>query len=214
MSVTALRGELQTIAQGAEFHAEGFILDSEPDQETLADAIADFMAVYCQTGSLLTADWYNSLDSESKFFAQPVFVVPPERATDTAEWVFKPAKNQTTETIARRMASAAYSMVFDAARDTVTGNATNENVAYVRVEEPGACSDCMQKATLRPKHRNSPSTDVAWDRHQRCEFLFEPVRTGIWIPPTHAAHWREMVTEARRAGNSNPDDIARWLDSH
>lgn len=171
------------IAQGAEWHAFNHILDNEPDQEALVESIADFMGVYCETGALLAADWYNSLDKESVFFARPVSVVPPQRALDTAAWVFN--GSQETMKIARRAASAAYSMVYDAARDTVSANATNEEVAYVRVEEPGACEDCLGKATKVPRARNSRSDDIPWERHQRCEFLFEPVRTSIWVPPNY-----------------------------
>lgn len=203
MSVTALREELRQIAQAAEWHASNFMYDFEPDQETLADAVADFMAVYCQTGALFAADWYNSMDRESPYFATPLMVVPPERATDTARWVFKRGADD-VDKLANRAASAAYSMVYDAARDTVTANATNEGVAYVRVEEPGACRDCMSKATVVPRARNSRSDDVSWDRHQRCEFLFEPVRRGIWAPPAYQAQWRDQLA----AGADNGDVIA------
>ena len=179
--------------------AGNFMYDSEPDQETLADAIADFMAVYCQTGALFAADWYNSLDRESGYFATPVMVVPPKRAEDTAGWVFK--KQESVSPPLTRLdggGGRAYSMVYDAARDTVSANATKEEVAYVRVEEPGACRDCMSKATLVPRARNSRSDDVSWERHQRCEFLFEPVRRGIWVPPAHHSEWREQLVAATR----------------
>jgi hypothetical protein len=191
LTVDGLRGDLRTVAEAAEWHGWNFMYDAEPDQETLADALADFMAVYCQTGALFAADWYNTRDKESRYFARPVMVVPPQRAEDTAAWVFK--GGQTVENLARRTAAAAYSMVYDAARDTVSANAVKEGVAYVRVEEPGACQDCMGKATLTPRGRNSSSEDVSWDRHQRCEFLFEPVRSGIWTPPAHHSEWREKI---------------------
>lgn len=189
MSVTGLRSELRMIADGAQFHASNFILDTEPDQETLADSLASFMAVYCETGALIAADWYNSIDRDSLFFAQPVSVVPPKRATDTAAWIFKGAQTPSIDTIANRAASATYSMVFDAARDTVSANANSEEVAYVRVEEPGACDDCKKLATMTPRARNSRSDDVVWERHQRCEFLFEPVRRGLWSPPAYTTEW-------------------------
>ena len=193
MSVNGLREELRLIAEGAEWHARNFVLDFEPDQETLADAIADMMGVYCQTGALLTADWYNHRDGDSRFFARPVMVVPPERATDTAVWVFK--KGASVAQIERRMGAAAYSMVYDAARDTVTANATREGVAYVRVEEPGACDDCKRRATYGVRTPRSSSDDVTWERHQRCEFLFEPVRKGVWEPPEYARKW-SMLADA------------------
>lgn len=184
----ALRDELREVAQDAQWYASTFMYDSEPDQETFTDAVADFMAVYCQMGALFAADWYNSLDRESRYFATPVMVVPPKRAEDTAAWVFKP-ENLDIDTLAKRAASATYSMVFDAARDTVTANATSEGVAYARVEERSACDDCKRLATASPRARNSRSDDVSWERHQRCEFLFEPVRRGIWTPPEYAAQW-------------------------
>lgn len=178
------------IAEGAEWHARNFVLDTDPDQETLADAIADMMAVYCQTAAILAADWYNSADRESRFFGKPVSVVPPQRAEDTAAWVFKVP---TTAAMERRMGSSAYTMVFDAARDTVAANANTEGVAYVRVEEPGACDQCRQHATKVPRARHSSSDDVPWERHQRCEFLFEPVRSGVWTPPDYATKWSMLA---------------------
>lgn len=191
MTVAALRSDLRMIADGAQWHATNYVLDNEPDMDTLRDSIADFMGVYCQTAALLAADWYNDQDRQSRFSASPVSVVPPERALDTAAWVFRGAQTPTPETVAKRMASAAYTMTFDAARDTVSANAKSEDVAYVRVEEPDACDDCMGRATLVPRARNSSSEDVSWERHQRCEFLFEPVRTGIWVPPDHHLAWRD-----------------------
>ena len=181
------------IAEGAEWHARNFVLDTEPDLETLADAVADMMGVYCQTGAILTADWYNSRARESLFFAQPVMVVPPQRATDTAAWVFK--KAPTIAQVERRMGAAAYTMVFDAARDTVAANAASEGVAFVRVEERDACDDCKHRATHTPRARNSPSDDVTWERHQRCEFLFEPVREGLWTPPEYARKWSMLADD-------------------
>lgn len=191
MSVTSLRSELRMIAEAAQWHGHNYVLDHEPDLEDLTASLADFMGVYCQTTALIAADWYNEQDREARFFARPVSVVPPKRASDTAGWVFRGAQTPDVMTVANRVASAAYTMAFDAARDTVSANATNEGVAYVRVEEPDACDDCMGRATLVPRARNSSSDDVSWERHQRCEFLFEPVRTGIWTPPAHQVKWRD-----------------------
>lgn len=186
MSVGGLRSELRQVADSAEWHARTYVFGLEPDQETLTDAIADFMAVYCETAAVLSADWYNAIDRESIFFARPVSVVPPKRAEDTAAWVFK--RGEAPATIERRLAAAAYSMVFDAARDTVAANAATEDVAIARVEESDACDDCRKRATRVPKASNSGS-EVSWERHQRCEFLWEPVRSGIWTPPEYVRKW-------------------------
>lgn len=194
------------VAEGAEWHAFNYVSEYEPDVNDLAEAIQDFLGVYCQTASLLTADWYNSQDSESRFYAIPEFVVPPKRAMDTAGWVFRGAQTPDVMTVAKRMASSAYTMTFDAARDTVSANATREGVAVARVEEPNACDECMGRATLLPRARNSSSEDVSWERHQRCEFLFEPVRKGIWLPPDHHEKWR--------ASNGNSHLLAPGVSGH
>ena len=201
------------IAEGAEWHAFGFVTQREPDVNDLTEALMDFMGVYCDTAALMAADWYNSRDAESKFFARPVSVVPPERAADTARWVFK-LRDPKPLPLAKRVASATYSMVFDAARDTLGKNASEEGVAVARVEEPGACDDCVRLSTRRPKFRHSSSDDVSWERHQRCEFLFEPVRSGIWVPPEATEHWSHLIDEARLAGNSNEQEIAKFLERH
>jgi hypothetical protein len=209
VSVDQLRNELRMIAEGAEWHALNYALDAEPDRETLTDAIADFMGVYCQTAALLAADWYNHRDSDSRFFARPVSVMPPKRAEDTTAWVFR-VRDATPQVIAQRMSSAAYTMTYDAARDTVSGNASAEGVAYVRVEEPGACDDCVKRATLLPRASTASSEDISWERHQRCEFLFEPVRQGVWMPPSHHEEWREKL----QSGNPNGLVIANSADRH
>lgn len=184
MSVDSLRVEVRQWAQTAEFHALAFMEDNEPDEPELAEAIPGFMDVYAQTAALLTADWYNSMDKESRYFARPFAEIAPERLAATASWVFKGP-----QTPANRMRSAAHGIVFDASRNTVVSNADTEGVAIVRHEHADACDDCAQLATKRPMARNSSSEGVGRDFHHHCEGLLIPVRRGIWAPPDYTKAW-------------------------
>lgn len=199
MSAASLREELRSIAEAAEWHARNYVLEDGPDQAALEGAIADFMAVYCDVAALLAADWYNAIDG-SRYFATPVAVVPPQRARDTADWVFRSLSDPTPEKVARRAGAAAFTMAYDAARDTVAANATREGVAFVRVEEPNACDDCMKRATANPRSSRHSSEDVSWERHQRCEFLFVPVRREVWTPSADVLDWHESRRSRKFAG--------------
>lgn len=181
------------------------MVSREPDREDLLEDIPSIVTVYAQSAALLTADFYTALDPNNSFYAKPVDVLSEERVRDTADWVF-----QGPQSPHHRLKMAMHSLVFDAARDTVTANALEENVLVAREEENEACGECKQRASLVP----AATDQVEWERHQGCEFLFVPARKGRWNAPEHLQEWSAQIDEARLAGNVNAEDIARWLDRH
>lgn len=205
MSAEGLRGLIRQLADTAKYAAEAWMVDREPDAEQLLDDIPAIVTVYADSAALLTADFYNALDPDNSFAAQPAEVLNELRIQDTADWVFRgPQKPH------HRLKMAMHSLVFDAARNTVTANALEEKVLVAREEEDGACGECKTRASLIPASTNQ----VDWERHQGCEFLFVPARKGRWNAPEHLQEWSQQIAEARLAGNVNAEDIATWLDSH
>ena len=162
---------------------------------------------YLESAALLAADWYND-EGPDGYHATPLTGVPMERMVATAEWTLRGPQRPEN-----RIRGAAHGMVFDAARNTVLGNAILEKVAVARDERPGACGDCAQAATTAIRHSTATS-EVNTTFHHSCDGLFVPVRRGAYEPPDHAREWGRRITSARRAGVTNPEDIAKLLASN
>jgi len=209
VSIDQLRPEVVRLAKRASIHAYNWMLRDEPDVDELREQLAEVVSVYTQSVGVLAADWYNNQGDGSSYFAFPVDEVPPERLDNLSAWIH--AGPQRPES---RIKTAAHTLAFDAARRTVFGNAQAEGVAVVRYEYGDSCEKCIARATTAPKASNSSSDDVAKDFHHSCEGMLVPVRSGLWQPPEYARAWRTRVKAARRAGNTDPDDIAKWLSAN
>lgn len=209
MSAAGLRLEVRGLAGIAQRHVQQWFASNAPSPDMVIEQLPGIVEIYTSSAALMAANYYEDQDAASKFRATPAVVTPPTRYEDLAKYIFEGPQSPGS-----RLRASTHSMVFDAARDTVAFNANSEGVAYAREEEEGACGECMQKATLTAKDRNSRSDDVTWDRHTRCEFLFVPIRRDLYSPPEYAKGWKSRIEQARLAGNVNPEDIASWLLSH
>lgn len=209
MNVDELLPLVGQMARVAEEQAYAFMVAYEPTAEDLLTAIPDMVRVYCETAALLAADWYNSLDADSRYFATAMADISDDRLAATASWVY--AGPQRPE---NRMRTAAHAMVFDAARNTIWGNASAEGVAVARHEGAGACEDCAVRATTVVIGSKDVSDTVPHDFHHSCTGMFVPVRSGAYEPPSYTREWGEKVAAARLAGNSTPEEIAKWLSAH
>lgn len=197
---------VRQLAEVAEQHAHAWVLNTTPTVDDLAVDIPEMVTVYTQSAALLAADWYNSQDPGSSYFAFPSYELPDDRVQNTARWVL-----QGPQEPHNRMRVAAHKLVFDAARQTVLLNSQTEGVAVVRHEGAAACTRCAVRATNAARARNSRSDDIDTEFHPSCEGMLVPVRTGIFEPPAHAREWRARMDLARHAGNTEPDDIAKWM---
>lgn len=209
MNVDQLRPMVRRLAEVCQEHAYTWMLTYDPTAEDLLNDIPEMVSVYTQSAALLAADWYNSLDADSSYYASPQELIAEERLIATASWVH--AGPQRPE---NRIRTAAYAMVFDAARDTIWNNAAAEGVAVVRHEGAGACGDCAVRATTAITGTKDISESVARDFHHSCDGMFIPVRSGAYEPPSYTRNWGEKVAAARLAGNSSPEEIAKWLSAH
>jgi hypothetical protein len=200
---------VRQLAHAAQIHAHNWMVQFNPSASELVTDLPEMLGVYVQSAALLAADWYNSQDEESSYFAFPIDGIEDVRLENLAGWVHRGPQRPEN-----RIRSAAQSIVFDAARNTILLNAQTEGVAIARHEEAAACNDCLVRATLTSKSRNSRSDDIGSDFHPGCEGMWVPVRRGIYDPPSYTAGWRERIDAARQAGNTAPDDIASWLNTN
>lgn len=209
MNVDELRPLVRQLAQVCQEHAYTWMLTYNPTPEDLLNDIPEMVSVYTQSAALLASDWYNSLDADSRYYASPQEDIADERLIATASWVH--AGPQRPES---RMRTAAYAMVFDAARNTIWNNAAAEGVAVARHEGARACGDCAVRATTDIIGSKDISETVPHDFHHSCTGMFVPVRSGAYEPPSYTRDWGEKVAAARLAGNSSPEEIAKWMAAH
>lgn len=206
MSIERLRPEIRELALTCEEHAYNWMLTYEPGAQDLLTDIPAMMVLYVQTAALLAADWYNDQNPESSYFAEPIDKIADERLENIATWVHGGPQRPEN-----RMRTAANTMVFDAARNTIYQNAVNEGVAVVRYEYADSCNKCVARATTSRRAHNSRSDDLDREFHPSCEGMLVPVRRGVFEPPEYTRGWKERVRAAKSAGNTKPDDIANWI---
>lgn len=209
MSVDTLRPRVRRFADSAANRVSNWMLMAERDAEALQSNLISVVGVYARSAALLAANWYNQQDNESDYRAFLDVDMPEAKLANVTGWVFKGP--QLPENRAR---VAAQRLVFDAARRTVFVNAATEGVAIARHEQAKCCNQCISRATLTARDRNSSSEDVDQDFHPGCEGMFVPVRGELYAPPDHTREWRKRVELARNAGNTAPEDIANWLSAH
>ena len=209
MSVGELRSSVRQLARGAEDEAVNWLLTFDTTVEDLKSELYQMVLAYASSAAVLAADWYNGLNAQSSYSADLDDDLAGPKLFSVAEWVFMGPQSPES-----RLRVAANRLVFDAARRTIQTNALTEGVALAREEEPRCCTKCIARATTIEKHREGRSDDVEQEFHPSCEGLFVPVRTGVYEPPEYARGWHSRLESARRAGNTNPDDIALWLQAH
>lgn len=209
MSVDQLRPYVRRLAERAEQRAFNWMTAKNPARDDYREAINTFSGVYAQTAGLLAADWYNRLNPDSKFTATLDDDLAEPKLDNIADWVFGGP-----QTPANRGRLAAHRLVFDAARRTVFAAAAEEGVTIGRHEGATSCAKCIVAATLETREQHASSEDVDQDFHPKCEGLFIPARTGDYEPPAHAKQWRELVSRARDAGKTSPEDVALWIKTH
>lgn len=207
MTVDSLRPRVRRYADRAAERTFNWMLLADRDSEGLATNLISVVGVYARSAALLSVDWYNRQAPDADYRASILDLdMPEEKLGNVAAWVFNgPQLPQ------NRARVAAQRLVFDAARRTVFVNAADEGVAIARHEQAKCCNDCIARATLTARDRNSSSEDVNQDFHPGCEGLFVPVRGELYAPPEHTKAWRKRVELARNAGNIDAEDIAQWL---
>ena len=208
MSVGELLPLIDSLARVAQEGAYAWMVSFAPSELSLIEDMADIVNVYCDSAALLAADWYNGLDSDGYYVANPYWNLGEDERIAIASWVFRGPQLPENQ-----MKVVTHSMVYGAARRTIRRNAELENVAVVRHESADSCGDCRYKATNVPIDKNA-KVDLFKDFHHSCTGMYVPVRSGVYEPPEHARSWGEKIAKARLAGMVNGDDIANWLEDN
>jgi hypothetical protein len=110
----------------------------------LQGAVPEIVGQHAQAAATVAAQWYDELAPEKPFQATAVTDLAPERVTKSIGWALNaPGDARPLD----RLAGSAKRMVYDAARDTITENAAQENIGWARYAQPDACAFCRVLAT-------------------------------------------------------------------
>lgn len=126
----------------------------------LHTAVPEIVGQHAQAAATVTAQWYDELAPDLPFQATPVVNLPPERIKKSIDWALHAPTAPTAPTpealastaptsddVLSRLSGSTKRMVYDAARDTVTTNASAEGVRWARYALPDACAFCRVLAT-------------------------------------------------------------------
>ncbi len=111
-----------------------------------------------------------------------------------------------------RLSGSVKRMVYDASRDTVVSNATQEGVRWVRVAQPDACAFCRMLATRSAVYHSQAlalrgASPYSESYHDHCRCVAVPVRAGsVYTPPDYVQQWMQDYNDAvdatKKAGRS------------
>lgn len=180
----------------------------------LKQAFPDILRPHAEAAATITAQWYDELAPRADFNATPVVDLAPERLAKSVDWaLYAPGDAQPLD----RLAGSAKRMVYDAARDTIVDNASQEKVRWARYAQPDACAFCRVLATrsgdalYRSEHsaqfvvgrggQPRGSRKLGEKYHDHCRCLPFPVREGDYEPPDYTQQWQKQYEDARKAGN-------------
>lgn len=188
-------------------------------------AFPQIVEPHAHAAAQITAQWYDELHTESTFHATPTVNLPAERMDKTVDWaLYAPTETkpepgshvhvyeEEPDVPLSRLSGSAKRMVFDASRDTVTTNASKQDVKWARYASANACAFCRLMATRGPVYNSEKSaTKVVGRRgkptgaralgeswHDHCRCLATPVPVGdTYTPPDYTKQWQKDYTDAR-----------------
>ena len=136
----------------------------------LPAALPELVSPYTQAAAMVTANWYDGLAPNLPFTAQPFGEIATERIAATANWSLAAPVDPLD-----RLAGSVKRMTFDASRQTVVENATEEmgdidhlddfdepesypsGTRWVRYASSTACGFCRMLATRGAVYRSESS---------------------------------------------------------
>lgn len=192
-------------------------------------AFPQIVEPHAHAAAQITAQWYDELNPSAAFHAAPTVDLPPARMDKTVDWaLYAPTEVKPTEpsshvhvyetepdTSLSRLSGSAKRMVYDASRDTVTTNASQQGVHFARYASANACAFCRLLATRTGKDLYSSekaATTVVGVRgrprgtrtlgakyHDHCRCVAVPVPDGqTYTPPDYTKQWQQDYKDARK----------------
>lgn len=164
------------------------------------------MPILDQT-SILTAEWYDSLNPQSRFRTKEYFPVSEGRINYTVGWA--QGLNGPTRPV-EHMSGAFQRMVFDCSRQTVIENAKREGVPFHRDAREEACDFC-RLLTVDPDAHRGKYVDMPSHNHDcRCVAVVSRGE-NLYVPPAYVEKWKTEVEASKSA--SLTDTLAKMADA-
>lgn len=150
-------------------------------KEALIEALPVLIDQYGQVAQDLTIEWYNALDVNDGFKANPPPPIPREQVAASALWAAQPLFDPDGVDVAAVLQRASGSMsryVYNSARETVWHNAELEELGGVaRVTRADGCGYCRMLASRGFAYRSEGTAEAGSHDHCRCVVL--PRKRGI-----------------------------------
>lgn len=195
-----LTGEIRTLMA----RTEG--LQPQDLVALLSDALPVMADPVCAAATDFALAWYDGLAPDLRYDPEAPAnhgMPDPAQLAVTAGWAVR-APGEATPL--ERLEGAATRWVHDAARETVSHNASREGVRYLRHAAAGACAFCRLGASRGAIFKSAAS---AIRGHDSCKCVAVPVRPGTRLElPERYSQWQadyERVAAGLRADGSTVD---------
>jgi hypothetical protein len=179
------------------------LLASTQDSAVLQDAYPQTVDPFIAAAGQLSAEWYQSLDTESEYVVETGPQLPVSVLEKNVRWAVTQAD------VFGALTGSAERQVFTATRNTVLYNAERERVRFARYASANACPWCRVLATREAVYYTQESAVAG---HDNCHCIAVPVRgSDIYTPPEYVQQWLKDYQDARDEVGGNLNDIVNKL---
>ena len=179
------------------------LLASTQDAALLQDAYPQTVDPFIAAAGQLSAEWYQSLDTESEYVVETGPQLPISVLEKNVRWAVTQAD------VFGALTGSAERQVFTATRNTVLYNAERERVRFARYASANACPWCRVLATREAVYYTQESAVAG---HDNCHCIAVPVRgSDIYTPPEYVQQWLKDYQDARDEVGGNLNDIVNKL---
>jgi hypothetical protein len=179
------------------------LLASTQDSAVLQDAYPQTVDPFIAAAGQLSAEWYQSLDTESEYVVETGPQLPISVLEKNVRWAVTQAD------VFGALTGSAERQVFTATRNTVLYNAERERVRFARYASANACPWCRVLATREAVYYTQESAVAG---HDNCHCIAVPVRgSDIYTPPEYVQQWLKDYQDARDEVGGNLNDIVNKL---
>jgi hypothetical protein len=179
------------------------LLASTQDSAVLQDAYPQTVDPFIAAAGQLSAEWYQSLDTESEYVVETGPQLPVSVLQKNVRWAVTQAD------VFGALTGSAERQVFTATRNTVLYNAERERVRFARYASANACPWCRVLATREAVYYTQESAVAG---HDNCHCIAVPVRgSDIYTPPEYVQQWLKDYQDARDEVGGNLNDIVNKL---
>lgn len=222
MTPLEVRGLLDELDRRLGTELAGFwrtIAEADPAQfrTLLVEAYPEIVTPYVAAAADLGTVWYDETPTTTNYRAVPAEPIPVERLTQSALWALNVG---TAETGLDLLTGSATRAMYDGMRETVVENVTRERGArWYRHASATACGWCRMIATRHVGdgatfYRSAKAAGDGNRYHDHCHCMAVMIRPGQTPElPSYIEQWNDDYLAARKAGATDPKDIAKAMDN-